>query len=497
MTKQKDALKQNIFFYSMKIIIVILFFNLLTTTLLSIFVFDNFFTDVQEKVFFNIYKQIKELDEIDVTSDAFNEIVSICKYNNCIIEVYDSSLNKRLYSPYTYETDIFASNESKQIFDLIIEGKNDYTIIDSNVPEKQEIIQALNKQTGDISSLLIRKTDNIYILVQTNTDTFSLYKTLLYKSLLWCFLLSSAIGLFPAYLLSKNMLKNINSIKKIANKIANKDFSEECIESKFNEFYDLSQAINKMSTMIETQLNEIEEKNKLLNLDIENRKRQELVQKDFISNVSHELKTPISIISGYAEGIQYGLATTKQEIDDYCCTITKECDRMKNIVKQLLDLSILENSVNLNIEQNNVSEMLNSIVERFKIKYPDRKFINSVNLNLICYFDYDEIEKVIINYIDNAIKYTNDEIDIRAFYDSNFVYIGVYSHGNIDKSDMDKIWDRFYRVDKSHKRNENSTGLGLSIVKATMNKHNMPYGVKNINDGIEFYIKLRKNNIIS
>ena len=487
-----ETKKQSVFIYFFKMILALLCLCLFLIAIFSFTILKKILNDNTNMIFENIYTEIKQIDDFNLNSKEFKSIIDLTRMNNCIIEVYDSSNNTRIYSPYIYENNIFSHNDSKKIFDEIIGENQDVCIFDGN-SIYQYAIDNLNGQKNQYS-MLIRKSDNIYILIQTSMDSYSIYKNTFTKIIIYCFCIAAFFGCVPAYFISRNIIGNINSIRKIAKKISENDFSEQCANSKISELDDLSESINIMSHSLKNQLNEIKEKNELLNSDIENRKIMEQTQKDFVSNVSHELKTPISIVSGYTEGIKYDLVTTKEEQIEYCDTILKECNRMTNIVKQLLDLSAIENNkVKLNIEKNNISDMLNIIIEKFLNKYNDRNFINNVNSNLFGFCDYDEIEKVIINYIDNAIKYSQKDIDIRSFYDSEYVYIGVHSYSYINDDDINKIWDRFYRADKSHTRNENSTGLGLSIVKATMINHNMPYGVNKINNGIEFFIKIKKN----
>ena len=489
--KLENKSKQSSFIYVLKMILIVLFISFICVWKFSSLVFERFFAENRNDVFLTIYEKVESIESFGINSPEFKNLIDICQANNCIIEVYNTDTNKRIYTPYVYDDNNFSTGNSKQIFDEIIGNYYDVKIISDDDTENQYKINTLNNQNNQYS-MLIRKSKDIYILVQTSTESITSYKEVLSKSIIWCFLLALFMGLIPSFLLSKTIIKNINSIKNVAKKISDKDFSEKCEPDKFREFFELANYINKMSGSLETQLKEIENANKILNDDIEKRKVIEQTQKDFVSNVSHELKTPISIISGYTEGIKYGLVSDDDEREKYCDTILDECQRMASIVKQLLDLSVLDNS-KLNIEECNLSDMINIIYDKFCNKYSNRKFINDINNNLIGYCDYDEIEKVIINYLENAVKYSNGDVDIRAFLESDYIYIGIHSYSNISDEDMNRIWDRFYRVDKAHKRQNNSTGLGLSIVKATMEKHNMPYGVKRINDGIEFFIKIRKN----
>ena len=486
----KDNYK-SIFLHVFKIILALLIFNFISVFVFFNLIYYKVIENNQEGVFYSLYRDIKDLKTIDINSQSFQDLINEVAINNCIMEIYDTNTNTRIYSPYIYEDNVFSITDSRKVFDdsnvlLLMDGKVE------SYDDKYLYINSLNHQNNQYS-MLIRHNDGIFILIQTSNKYIHNGQNVIYKILLLCFAFAALVGLIPAYLMSKNMLSNIQSIKKTAQKIIDKDFSEKCKANQFSEFYELAESINEMSDVIHNQINEIEQKNIMLENDIEERQKQEQFQKDFISNVSHELKTPISIISGYTEGIKLGLVSEKEDIDSYCSVILEECSRMTNIVRQLLDLSAIENISNLNIEHNSISEMLDIIVDKYTVKNSDRSFEKNYKNNLEGYFDYNEIENVLRNYIDNAIKYSDGSIKINAYEDVEDVYIGIWSNGFIEDSEIDKIWNRFYRVDKSHKRNANSTGLGLSIVKAVMNKHNMPFGVLKKNEGIEFFIKIKKN----
>lgn len=470
--------KKSIFFHSFKVIIFILILDFAGVILLSNIILGNFFSSNQTVVFGEIYKQIDKIEDIELRSEGFKEILNLCRYNNCTIEVYDTDTNKRLYSPYVYETDVFSTIDSKQVFDSIL-GPNNKAVIIDDLSEHRDTINALNG-LNNVYSLLIQKSDNIYILVQTSTESVSMYKEIMYKAVFLCFIVSIVAASVPSYCFSKDISKNISELINISRKISNDDFTEKYGGSSYVEFDELGNCVNKMADSIKAHIDDITN-------DLERRKKEEKTQKEFISNVSHELKTPLSIVSGYAEGIKY-LPDNKKE--DYCDVIIKECGRMRDIVKNLLDLSYLDNKC-YEMEEFAVCDLLGAVIDKFRIKNPERVFVSKICSNSIATFDYDSIENVIINYLDNAIKYSTGDIEIRCYDESEFIYVGVCSNGILTKEDSERIWDRFYRADKSHKRNSNSTGLGLSIVKATMDKHGMPYGV-NIDDGVEFFVKLRK-----
>ena len=145
----------------------------------------------------------------------------------------------------------------------------------------------------------------------------------------------------------------------------------------------------------------------------------------------------------------------------------------------------------------NINELCEIIISKFKLKCQNAhiNMILKADKTFEVRADYNEIEKVLINYFQNAYKHVidNGTISFILKEEGEYVYIGVNNDGiQIPEEEINNIWNKFYKVDKSHKREENSTGLGLSIVKATMDLHKMPYGVKNTENGVEFYIKLQK-----
>lgn len=492
--EHKTSLSRKITFYA----ILLLLFNLFITILITNVALSNYYVNTQEQIFSKIYKDMNNIK--DYNSEEFKSIVKYADYNNMFIEIYDSSTNKRVYTPYRYDSEYFTqkpTTDSKSTFEMLLEGK-ECIIVKTDDVEKSDILSQLNFKYNQLS-LLSRINDTQYMLIQTSYDALSQSVLIYLQFTLIAFSVSFIVVIIPVFIVGHTLVKPIKKVSKIAQNIANKDFSEKCTYIGTDEVGVLSESINKMSESIESYMVELQDKNEQLKLDIEKQMEIDASQKMFISNASHELKTPISIVSGYAEGIKYGLAETPEDREKYCDTIINECKRMTNIIKQLLDLSSIENKQYiLNIEKNDITKMCHILYDKFLLTMKNNNIEFDINIsdNLEAYCDYNEVEKILINFIQNAIKYgdKNGFIKINAYNESEYVYIGVENKGkNLEPDDMKKIWDRFYRLDKSRKRDENSTGLGLSIVKAIMELHNMPYGVKNTKIGVEFYIKLKKH----
>lgn len=242
----------------------------------------------------------------------------------------------------------------------------------------------------------------------------------------------------------------------------------------------------------------LELENEKLQHDLEEKERQNKIQREFVANVSHELKTPITVIKGYAEGLAEGMCRDDESRSYYAGVIVDETERMHQIVNQLLMLSKIESGQD-ELEKNdfNICEMIRDIAAEMKLLAEKKK----VTLNVICpdelivNADEFKIESVITNYLSNAIHHVNEagQIEIKAEAEDKDVRVSVFNTGTpIPEEELEHIWEKFYKVDKAHSRTYGGSGIGLSIVKAVMEAHDMPYGVLNHTDGVEFWIKLER-----
>ncbi|MTI69359.1 MAG: HAMP domain-containing histidine kinase [Firmicutes bacterium] len=221
------------------------------------------------------------------------------------------------------------------------------------------------------------------------------------------------------------------------------------------------------------------------------------MRKEFISSVSHELKTPISLVQGFAEGLKDNVNEDKESKDYYCDVIIDETKNMEKLVKDLLDLSKLQlGKFKLKKEKINLIDVVESVINKYKKIFNERainfRFENN-SREIYVLGDELRLKQVLINYINNALNHIDErkEISIKITKNNSLVRVCVKNSGNnISKEETEKIWDSFYKVDKSRNRKYGTTGLGLSIVKGIINLHNGHYGVINKKDGVEFYIKL-------
>lgn len=301
--------------------------------------------------------------------------------------------------------------------------------------------------------------------------------------------------LILAFVYSKMISAPLVKINKSAVKMANLDFSSYCDVKSNDEIGSLAKSLNSLSKNLNNALQELKDANKKLEKDIEKEKKLEKMRKEFISSASHELKTPLGIIKGFAEGIKDGIYENKKEY--YLDVIIDETEKMNDLVLDMLELSKLESkSYKLNKEEFIIDNLFYKVINKFKYHIQDKKINIEFHIeakNILVYGDKRKIEQVIVNLFSNAIRHTEilGNINIGTRMQDMKIYMYVENSGeNIPKEKIDKIWDRFYRVEESRYKHSGGTGLGLSIVKNILELHDSEYGVENTGTGVLFYFIL-------
>ena len=303
-------------------------------------------------------------------------------------------------------------------------------------------------------------------------------------------------------IISKKFTEPILELNVIAKKMANLDFSHKYKETNGDdEINNLGKSINIMSEKLEKTIEQLRNTNIELEKDIEEKSKIDEMRKSFISDVSHELKTPIALIQGYSEGLLENVNTDDESRKFYAEVIFDESNKMDKLVKQLLELMKLEyGKREFKNTTFNIVEVEQEVLRKSKVMLKEKnievKFKETDKIQVIA--DDFYIEQVITNYITNAIKNVK-EIDGQKIIEisneidtiNNKVRVNVFNTGNhIKQEDLNRIWNRFYKADASRNRSDGGTGIGLAFVKAIMNNYKNKYGVNNIENGVEFYFEL-------
>lgn len=309
---------------------------------------------------------------------------------------------------------------------------------------------------------------------------------------------AAVVGAVLVYAATKNMTGPINELSLLSEKMSRLDFDVkfEAKERDVEEIRVLGNSMNMLSGRLKETIGELKSANNQLQKDIEEKTRIDEMRKEFIANVSHELKTPIALIQGYAEGLQEGMAEDKESRDYYCEVIVDEAGKMNKMVKQLLTLSSLESGNERTVmERFDLVELIEGVINsaRILLEQNEIKVKFESNGPVFVWADEFKIEEVVTNYLSNAINHSGGEkiIVIRICADEQKpgrIRVSVFNTGTpIPEEALPNLWTKFYKVDKARTREYGGSGIGLSIVKAIIDGHGQECGVENWDNGVEFW----------
>jgi signal transduction histidine kinase len=301
-------------------------------------------------------------------------------------------------------------------------------------------------------------------------------------------------------IISRRFTDPILQLNKIADQMSKLDFNVKYISSNSNDEIDhLGKSINQMSDTMEKTIKQLRNTNIELEKDIEKKSKTDEMRKQFISDVSHELKTPIALIQGYAEGLVENVANDDESRKFYAEVILDETNKMDILVKRLLELIKIEyGEMEFVNSEFDITELISEIIRKHHVVLNEKNIEIKYDKNKKIFVVADEfyIEQIVNNYFTNAIKNVKEvngrkeiKIDVTKMEDT--VRVSVYNSGSkIKEEDLNRIWRRFFKSDESRNRDDGGTGIGLSIVKALMKQMNRNYGVTNTEEGVEFFFEI-------
>ncbi len=297
-------------------------------------------------------------------------------------------------------------------------------------------------------------------------------------------------------LFSKTLTKPIVTLTDLSQRMANLDFEAKYSEKAGNEIDRLGENFNRMSDELEETISELKNANNELQRDINEKEKIDEMRIEFLNNVSHELKTPIALIQGYAEGLKDDICDDKESRDFYVDVILDEAGKMNKMVRQLLSLNQLEFGQNqVQMERFDLKALIEGVVAGMKLLIEEKEANVTFNRTEPLYVWGDEfkIEEVVTNFMSNALNHLDydKKIDIRVKEKDGVVTTSIFNSGDpIPEESIEKLWEKFYKVDKARTRAYGGSGIGLSIVKAIMDGHHQKCGVRNYDDGVAFWFTL-------
>ena len=340
-------------------------------------------------------------------------------------------------------------------------------------------------------------TGNAFIL-RSPLESIRESATISNKFLIYITLAIGCIGCVFVWFFTKKITNPLLELTKLSERMAHLDFDAKYRSGGKNEIGVLGENFNTMSEKLEQTVSELKNANYELQKDIEKKEKIDTMRTEFIGNVSHELKTPIALIQGYAEGLKEGITDDPDSRAFYCEVIMDEANKMNQLVKNLLTLNQLEfGEEEVAFERFDIVELIQGVLQSNEIlieqKQADVRF--RVENPVYVWADEFKVEQVVRNYLSNALNHLDNEriIDIRLHVreDAEKVKVSVFNTGSqIPEEDKEQIWNKFYKVDKARTREYGGHGIGLSIVRAIMESFHQEYGVENYENGVAFWFEL-------
>lgn len=441
-----------------------------------------------------IYSAYESLDSAvsggSISSDEFDlELRRVCDMYNISVVVIDAQSNT--IKSTSRDTDLLI----RRLYDNVFQRDNKLEKIEDTDRYSLAVTTDQGMGTDYLEMWGVLDNGNLF-LIRSPLESIRDSAKIANKFLAYIGIIVTLVSALLIWFVTTRITKPIMELKDISARMTNLDFEMHYKSRGKNEIDLLGEHMNQLSDTLEKTISELKTANNELQRDIEKKEEIDEMRKEFLANVSHELKTPIALIQGYAEGLKEGIHDDDESKDFYCDVIIDESGKMNNMVKKLLTLNQLEfgNDV-ITMERFDVVAMIHNFLQSAEILTQQ----NEVNVRMkqtepiYVWADEFKTEEVIRNYFSNAMNHVKGDkiIDIKYTMLENKVRIGIFNTGDpIPGDSLPHLWEKFYKVDKARTREYGGSGVGLSIVKAIMDSMNQQYGVINYTNGVEFWIEL-------
>lgn len=446
----------------------------------------------KEKSFREMYETLNQVAQDQSYSDeeVSSDVAKQAERNNLSFLIIDETTGNKYTNVYNQEMLFnqllgYVINQSQENAE-ILESTDAYQMLQAKDPwnETEYLVMWGNFEDG--SQFLMRSPLESMRESAAISNRFLIYigsvLILAAGALVWYF--------------SKKLTDPIRELANLSDKMANLDFEAKYTSGGKNEIGELGANFNRMSSRLESTISELKKANNSLLKDIEQKEKMEEMRNEFLGNVSHELKTPIALIQGYAEGLKDGVNGDAESRDFYCDVIMDEAMKMNQMVKNLLTLNQLEfGDEDISFERFDLAALIRGVLQSMEIlaQQDELKIIFRQESPVYVWADEFKTEQVVRNYVSNAFHHASGDkvIEVKIQKEGKKARTSVFNTGTpIPEEDLKHIWEKFYKVDKAHTREYGGNGIGLSIVKAIMESFHQEYGVKNYDNGVEFWFEL-------
>ena len=456
-------IRNSLHFKTLEYLIVFSISILLLLWFVQIIFFRVYYEKYQISYMNELVEQVKNIDN----SSILSSIDDISLDNNICLEYVDNWGNKYYFNN---KTTSCLLGKNKNIDKELVKIKQSQEEI-----YFEKILNPLNNSTSLLYGI---KKNNGYVFLFTSLEDIGTTTSLIKSQLIYLTLLTILLSIVIAMFLSRRIAKPISDMTKKATKLADGNYNLVFKNTGINELDELANSLNYLEQEVS---------------------KTDTYRRDLMANVSHDLKTPLTMIKAYAEMIKDITIDDKEKTIKNLDVIIEETERLNILVNDILELSKLQNNQdNLDIEEFDIVSLIKDILRRYEIikETENYNLILESPESIIVKADKKRISQVIYNLINNAVNYTGDDLRVivRLTEESKDCLVEIIDTGKgIDEEDLQNIWNRYYKQEKNHKRNIVGTGLGLSIVKNILEQHHFDYGVKSIkNHGTTFYFKIKK-----
>ncbi len=443
----------------------------------------------KEENFKELYKEIESLAEgEELTEDEVSQINRTAERYNFYYIVWNFSNENG-----------FSNLHDSQVL-LVQLGGVLFNKIDSRVMERNDNYQVVefrdNTQQVDYLALWGTVGNSYNIFIRSPLESIQETMGLFFRFLLIVGIAVIAGGILFVWYFSRRLTEPLRELAVLSARMADLDFNAKYTSGGGGEIGVLGENFNIMSQKLENTISELKNANFRLQQDIEQKEKMEKMRTDFMGNVSHELKTPIALIQGYAEGLKEGVSDDPESREFYCDVIMDEASKMNQMVKNLMTLNQLEfGDENVEFQRFDLTELIRGVLQSMEIMAQQKEAKVQFRQKDPVYVWADEFkaEQVVRNYVSNAFNHLDGDrvVDVKIIPAGEKVKVTVFNTGTpIPEEDVPHIWEKFYKVDKAHTREYGGNGIGLSIVKAIMDSFHQEYGVNNYDNGVEFWFEL-------
>ena len=467
------------------------------TILLCWFINNTFLEDYylrnKERAMLSAYAVInKASNEEAFDSEAFDiEFQMICGRNNINIIILDAETKTLKTSMNNYQI------LSRQLLDYLFNQNMDpeSRVLFEEDNYEMNIIRDDRTQQEYVDMWGVLDNGNLF-LFRSPLESIRQSVAVANRFLAYVGLVSVLISALVIWLVSRKVTEPIMELTQISERMSRLDFDAKYTGNSKTEVALLGRNINELSETLENTISELKSANNELQRDIEKKNKIDEMRKEFLSNVSHELKTPIALIQGYAEGLREGVNDDAESREFYCEVIMDEASKMNNMVKKLLTLNQLEfGNDTVTMERFDVTALIKNYLQSVDILCKQKEIKVQMENTPAIHVWADEfmVEEVFGNYFTNAMNHVAGDkvIDVKLVIEDEKVRISVFNSGQpIPEESLPHIWEKFYKVDKARTRAYGGSGVGLSIVKAIMESMNQKFGAINYDNGVEFWFEL-------